>query len=182
MEVIIVKKILSIDFDCFIDVPIKVRDTIFPDGEDDIPAPKLLELWNECYAEHPDMYDIGLLEENIRILTDKLNNSKFKAMYYADSHKKIWEIISSIPKEEEVFITNIDFHHDNYISGGNSVDCANWVRHLMNRPKSYIEWIAREDSAISSLTGDFPYDISFNIEDVEEEYDYVLNWKNEDSS
>lgn len=149
-------RLLSIDFDYFLDTDVFVRNNHFPDGTD------LKEdcdrEWERCYTLYPGIRDIGVTEPEYSRITDIIREHK-GLFFHADSHREIVGLFDLLEPGSEVI--NIDFHHDNYISGGNTPDCANWVRFLKDRyPDCRIRWIKRSDSETASLTGDFPYEMS----------------------
>ena len=168
-------RILSIDFDYFIDTDIDTRNFKFPDGVDDKPEERLKRDWGVMYSKYPEIADIEVIGQ-FYFMCGYLYSKEFKGVYVADSHKEIECLIKRINPEEEVDVVHIDFHHDNYISGGNTLDCANWVRHLMNKkPDTNIVWIRREDSEIESLTGEFPYAHTTDIIScLEGDFDYLF--------
>lgn len=157
------KRVLSIDFDYFLDTDLSTRNEKFPDGIDEIPLEELDKQWGHFYNTYPEIKDIGVTDKFYTVCR-ALKRMTRGVVVISNSHKDIWDnVFNLISPEDEIEVTNIDFHHDNYISGGNKVDCANWVRHLMNeRPNTELTWIRRSDSEVSSLTGEFPYN---HIED-----------------
>lgn len=151
------RKVLSIDFDYFIDTDLYTRNMKFPDGVDEKSQEELERDWSYFYNEYPEISNIGVINQ-YRELKKAFEDNKitYDSVMVALSHKDIWTHVLS-NKEDSYEVTNIDFHHDNYISSGSKVDCANWVRHLMNDPKNSIKWLCREDSERVSLEGEFPY-------------------------
>ena len=152
------KRILSIDFDYFISTDLETRETKFPDGVDELPQAEIERQWNYFYNEYPEIADIPVINA-FHVCCEELSKLRSGEVFIAESHKDIAKLFPLIDPEEDLEVINIDFHHDNYISGGSKVDCANWVRHLKDLfPKAQVKWIRREDSAVSSLTGEFPYE------------------------
>lgn len=163
------KRILSIDFDYFIGTDIDTRNFKFPDGED---LTDVCDLWVNHYVKYPEIEEIGVTPtfdsfcEYLKTLT------KGKVLI-SNSHRDIAFLFTLI-ENEELEVINIDFHHDNYITGGSKLDCANWVRHLMNVfPNTKFTWIKREDSEVASLFGDFPYPMTDDL-NIEGEFDYIF--------
>ena len=170
------KRLLSIDFDYFIDTDLNTRNNKFPDGIDEIPTNKLIKLWNYFYEQFPEIKDIGVIEPQFSYIKDYLKNHKFKKIVIADSHKKIEGLFEELDSADVLDVVHIDFHHDNYISGGNKVDCANWLRCLNDRRKDKTTnnlWIRREDSEIVSLMGEFPY-ANTTLLDLDGDFDYLF--------
>ena len=175
--------ILSIDFDYFIDTDITVRSEIFPSGED-ADAETVRKLWQEAYAAHPEIREIGVIPA-YDLLCRKLPAlvEGAKAFASADSHRDIYDFICShCPAEpqvkSEIRIVNVDFHHDNYCMYGGRVTCANWLRKIIEAyhiPSENICWVRREDSETSSLEGEFPYLMTTDLSGVlSGEYDLIF--------
>lgn len=169
------KRILSIDFDYFIDTDIDTRNNKFQDGEDDMSEQRLKNLWNYFYTTYPEIESIGV-NENFSKCCDLLSRLKPSNIVIADSHKDIAELFPLIDKDEDLEVINVDFHHDNYVSGGNTVDCANWVRHLkvVINPNAKITWVRRKDSETVSLFGEFPYEHTEDFNIIKGDFDYVF--------
>lgn len=178
-------RLLSIDFDYFIDTDLDTRNNKFPDGADNIPKDKLSELWNYFYERYPEIKLIGVIQPQFNAIKHIISRQKFigspKCMW-ADSHGDIEKLFKELEEYYSLEVTHIDFHHDNYISGGSEVDCANWVRCLVDRRdklhlSTTIKWIRREDSEIVSLAGDFPYEHTTHLgsdEKIDYEFDYIF--------
>jgi len=171
--------ILSIDFDYFIDASSKERDTYFPTGSDEIPEDRLKSLWNESYMKYPNLKEIGVIDDfyYVKNLLSTWNKPKSK-FYKADTHKYIKNIIDIIPCDEQIKVVNIDFHHDyyHYYTDGNSYNCGNWLRRLVeDRPDTKVKWIRRIDSQIDSLEGEFPFAHTSDIKSISNErFDYLF--------
>ena len=168
------RRILSIDFDYFIDTDINTRNDKFPDGVDEIPEDDLDKLWTQFYIRFPEVQDLKIDMETFKICHNNLSCLRFGKVLIADSHKEIAKIFPLISAEDELEVINIDFHHDNYISSGSKIDCANWLRHLKElKPNTQVEWIRREDSELESLEGRFPYHHTKDLV-IEGEFDYIF--------
>ena len=166
------KRILSIDFDYFIDTDIHTRNTKFPDG---VEKSKHLNLssWYYAHQKFPNLIHIGVIEEfhNVYMFLSKLKKGK---VLIADSHRDIIKLFNHIPLYENLEVVHIDFHHDCYISSGAKLDCANWVRHLKSeKPDTHIVWYRREDSELESLEGEYPYPHTTDLV-LEGEFDYIF--------
>lgn len=167
------RRILSIDFDYFINTDIKTRNDLFPDGVDEKPKEDLDNEWSIMYQKNPEITDIGVVD-TFETCCNCLKELRFGEVIVADSHKDIAGIFSKLSSHDHLEVINIDFHHDNYISGGNKVDCANWVRHLMRHfPDTEFTWMRREDSEMISLEGEFPYRSTTDFV-IEGEFDYIF--------
>lgn len=167
------RRILSIDFDYFIDTDIDTRNDLFPDGVDEKPKDELNNEWSEMYKNSAEIVDIGVID-TFETCCNILKNLRFGKVIIADSHKEIASIFPHLNPKDDLEVINIDFHHDNYISGGLTVDCANWVRHLMDRfPHTEFTWYRRFDSEMISLEGVFPYCSTTDFV-IEGEFDYIF--------
>lgn len=171
------KRILSIDFDFFIDADLYTRENMFPDGVDEKPREELKKEWDYFYKKYPHIKDLGVIFSHA-IMCHSLSKLTRGIVLISESHKDIALILERLSMGDDVEVINYDFHHDNYISGGMYIDCANWVRHLMNfRPDTKFEWRHRIDSEITSLMGDFPYNKTLCEDiftDIEGEFDYIF--------
>lgn len=165
-------RVLSIDFDYFIDTNIDTRNNVFPDGYDEIPKDELKDLWNEVYIENPSVSEIGVTKEYYDLL-DYLKTHKGSRILVCDSHKDIEMLFRTNEPIEE--LVHVDFHHDNYCTGS-SLTCANWVRFFKEQyEEAKLTWVHREDSEIMSLFGEFPYDRTTNFNDfVQGDFDYIF--------
>lgn len=171
--------ILSIDFDYFIDVSSEERDMYFPKGSDEIPKEKLAAMWEKRYLEFPELKKVGVIDEYYLfkdfLLTLNIHKENF---YKADTHKDIYEIIRKIPRNLQIYIVNIDFHHDYYhfYRDGDKYNCGNWLRRLVEeRPSTKVKWIRRSDSQLFSLEGLFPFEHTTDIKSIfNDKFDYIF--------
>lgn len=168
-------KFLSVDLDYFVGTDIQTRNTCFPVGRDFVRPETILKEWKECYLKYPEIRDIGIIPE-FQDLKEFLTTSPkpFRGISSNDNHSFILRAIECIseyyginPYEECFELVNIDFHHDNYISSGNTLDCANWLRFFVEKyPNNKIIWVKRPDSETKSLLGEFPYNQTEDIKSV----------------
>ena len=167
------KRILSIDFDYFINADLETREHKFPDGVDDIPEEELKRQWSYFYDKYPEINDLGVIYNYVPTCIT-LSSLKSGKVLVAESHRDIAKLFPLIESEEEIEVLHVDYHHDNYVSGGNEVDCANWVRHLKDLiPNAHIKWVRRPDSETASLMGEFPYQHTEKL-NIEGEFDYIF--------
>ena len=104
-----------------------------------------------------------------------LKNLKCGKVLISDSHRKIKKLFGEIKPNEDLDLVHIDFHHDMYITGGDKLDCGNWLRFLIDiKPNANITWIRREDSDTDSLFGEFPYHHTTDISKVQGEFDFIF--------
>lgn len=171
------RRILSIDFDYFIDTDLATRNDKFPDGVDEKPKTQLDVEWQYFYDNFPEINNIGVIDD-INLMKNVLSNLRFGKVILADSHKDIGKIFPKISDSDDLEVIHIDFHHDNYLGMSHDVDCSNWLRVLMEHRESLssntrVEWLKREDSETSSIAGDFPY-LYTNDFVIEGEFDYIF--------
>ena len=154
-------KVLSIDWDFFIDATLNQRMGWFPDGgNENLPQPLLNYIWISRYSENP----IETIEADIEsIKTCKQiiwnNSSEPTNICISDSHRFIFDDIKEICESrpgEPVEIWNVDFHHD-YYGVSDDVNCGNWVNHIFDKThlsflseelirQSKYHWVGKEDS------------------------------------
>lgn len=168
-------KILSIDFDYFIDADISTRDEKFPVAEEITSQEEIQRVWDECYEHYPEIKDIGVISD-YDLISKYLKEHPNTRRVVKDSHKFMYDLaFSSRPCDLEV--VNIDFHHDRYIGGrASQVDCSNWVRFIEEEhPELKMKWVKRSDSETSSLLGEFPYETTEDLASVlNEDYDVIF--------
>ena len=171
-------RILSIDFDYFIDTDMYNRCMTFPDGNDNLEDSINDLIWSGIYNSNPQVKDIGVIKDYYKVCDYLRTLTKGKVLVSQNSHKDIEAFFNEIDTKEDLEVINIDFHHDMYITGGNTLDCANWLRILIDlKPNAKITWLRREDSDIESLSGTFPYNHTSNINNIvgfNEEFDLIF--------
>lgn len=169
-------KILSIDFDYFVNAKLDIRNSKFPQAEDIVDPNKIKELWDSCYSEHPELASIGVIDE-LQFFIQFLKEHPPVPVLVAESHKDIYNFIFSLLQDSQdhsLSITNIDFHHDNYYMYGGRVTCANWLMKICELFRTKVLWVKREDSETSSLAGDFPYPSTTDIQSSFGHYDAIF--------
>lgn len=169
------RRILSIDFDYFIDTDLATRNDKFPDGVDVKPKPQLDAEWQLFYDQYPEIKEIGVIDD-FDLMKNNLSSLRFGEVVVADSHRDIGKLFPLIKDGDDLEVIHIDFHHDNYLGMSHEIDCSNWLRVLMDKrdlSKTRIEWIKRSDSETSSIAGEFPY---CSTEDfvIDGEFDYIF--------
>lgn len=171
--------ILSVDFDYFLDVSSEERDMYFPPGSEEIPKEKIASMWEERYRQYPELSKIGVINEYY-LLKNFLHtlNLNPENLYKSDTHKDIKRILHKIPKNKQLYIVNIDYHHDyyHYYRGEDNYNCGNWLRRVVEeRPDTKVKWIRRKDSQLISLEGMFPFENTTDIKSVfKENFDFVF--------
>ena len=152
------KTFLSIDWDYFIDATANERAMMFPDGGNEKYTDFLLNIiWTIRYegsmraAEHSSEYrkmtDIGVLENELQMLTNYLEERGLRAVV-AESHREAHDLfLEQLGTNEKFNLVNIDFHHDLYKNRAGIVDCGNWISELLSAGRiNHLTWVARSDS------------------------------------
>lgn len=143
--------VLSIDFDYFVNV---TSNYIFhyPDAIDlhNINVNQII--WSDHYGYVPDLYNINInkkLIKNIKHIIDNQNHTI--PVLITESHVDIFDFIMRFwNKNENMHITNIDFHHDMF-NGNQTLDCGNWIQFVKQEVNNHgyemgLRWIARQES------------------------------------
>ena len=168
-------RILSIDFDYFVDTDSFTRLMHFPDGNDNFPPTLNKFIWDNCYNHCPSLKAIGVIEKDYTFMCDFLKNLNKGCVLFADSHREIEKFFDKVNRDDDLEVINIDYHHDMYVTGGGTLDCGNWLRHLVDlKPDTKVMWVRREDSDIESLSGSFPYYHTTDITEVQGEFDCIF--------
>lgn len=166
-------RILSVDFDYFVDTDMTTRMLDFPDGHDNFSLELTSYIWSLRYEANERIKELGVIDDYKKVCDLLKSQSKGKTLI-ADSHREIAQFFSCITPEA-LEVINIDFHHDMYITGGDTLDCGNWLRFLADlRPEADFKWVMREDSDVEGLIGTFPYYTTTNIDEVQGEFDLIF--------
>jgi hypothetical protein len=168
-------KVLSVDWDYFVNAEMDPRVKYFPDGgSEDIPTDIQDFIWTMRYTQYKDeLLSIKSDRSQLFLFNKILNNSSpahlndISNLLICDSHKNIYDFIISTTRNIEIMmgagfdfnleIINIDFHHDLYnikdIDGNriSQINCGNWVWQLFKyflSDSSIIKykWIRRKTS------------------------------------
>lgn len=185
------KRILSIDWDYFVDCSANDRFNYFPDGgNEDLPYEIQDLVWNIRYANYPTIFDMGVLKEAFDTVHNILKRvdvftpfahpeyGPLDVVRVAESHRCMYEFtMMRTDKDEEFEVYNIDFHHDmySYRTKNGEVNCGNWVNVLLEqRPNMKYHWIKREDSDTQVLGGEVDCLIK-SLQDIKDlDFDYVF--------
>ena len=167
-------RILSIDFDYFVDTDLETRSFYFPDGNDNLPHELNLFIWNNCYSFKEELRSIGVIKD-YDYMCELLKNLKPRKTLIADSHREIEKFFDDVRSSDKVELVHIDFHHDMFVTGGDKLDCGNWLRFFADiKPDAKITWVKREDSSRESMFGEFPYNETTDITEVKGDFDLVF--------
>lgn len=136
-------RILSIDWDYFMDCSENDRLEMFPDGgNENVGLMMSTMIWGmrygdtkykkDCGITNKELSDIGIKENDLeRVLDFILNNVNWDTkVIFADSHRDIYEFVKeNCDNDESLEVINIDHHSDCY-NLGEEVNCGNWANHL----------------------------------------------------
>ena len=141
-------RVLSVDWDYFINASAQERAEHFPDVPDEGYSKSLQDvIWTSRYSEDNYLLSIGVDPLVERLAAD------IKYIPYvviADSHRWMYQFTVRMlqeKKEEELHIFNIDFHSD-CRDDLDKLDCGNWYSHLMSKYHGFFFWLGRKDSYI----------------------------------
>lgn len=155
-------RVLSLDWDYFIDATASERFALFPDGgNENMPQGIQNIIWNGHYLNHGNpelkqLKDIGIKQGELTALYRLLKHNVvegFTDVVIADSHRHAYSAITEMadtlmPSVIELY--NVDFHHDCYFSHEEDrpVDCGNWVYKLIKKygDDLIVSWIRQPDS------------------------------------
>lgn len=168
-------KVLSIDWDYFINATAEERYSLFPDGgNEDIPYYIQDIIWTTHY--NGKLEQIGIKEKDLE-LTKGLIAGNFDKIMIANSHKHIYNFIEDNFFEDDIMVTNIDFHHDLFGAGDTKrkeIDCGNWMAKLFENYNCRYRWINQKDSNKEVETDILPIE-EITIEDIlKEDFDLLF--------
>lgn len=148
-------KILSIDWDYFIDASADERAWMFPDGGNENLPPSLQSvIWANHYGQFPqpttatecqeaiqnnykNLEEIDVRYDEIYKLAQVIYSiEKPPMIYVAESHKEIASVFAqhwNSGQYSSVKIVNIDFHSDMYDNDPEYINCGNWFFHIISR-------------------------------------------------
>ena len=150
-------KVLSIDWDYFVDCPIEFKMANFPDGGNENLSDHILDYtWVSRYGQCSKLKDVKVDDREMVALVMLLKKviTQHTKVVIADSHKDIYKYLEELRSTKmPIDLYNIDFHHDMYEFQDADVDCGNWLRMFMRADNSHDQdkftWVRREDSELS---------------------------------
>ena len=179
-------RILSIDWDYFINATADERAFYFPDsGNEHLPEFLQNSIWASRYCQDGDqkLEDFKVDDEEVEHIRHIVyhQNPSFKADVQ-ESHALLYSFAKSLfekSAEDTLEIVNIDFHHDVYDFYNEKVHCGNWLAHIITEyPDGEYHWIRKDDSdellvefkgSIKEHMGMISFEELFN-----EDFDYVF--------
>lgn len=148
-------RVLSVDWDYFIDATASIRAEYFPDGGVFVPYLENV-IWSQhySYGHGSTVRKIGVKQDEYRALGVFLRrlrkNPKFKHhVYLANNHQDCYNYIKEEVKKggyTDISITNIDFHHDLYDEALPNLNSGNWLAKLIVEDKAKCKWVRQRDS------------------------------------
>lgn len=172
-------RILSIDWDYFIDASLVYRLHNFPDGH--VFGQRLESIiWSTHYASVTSLTKIGV---NAKALTKvkeyviaRINSGRVKAVFCAYNHDELYPFIHrhiGAVRGDKLSLTNIDFHHDTWDLDNGVVDSGNWLTHLKAEfgDSANMRWVGCKDSPGSDYSWLNPISLSAALK---LEYDYIF--------
>lgn len=146
-------RVLSVDFDYFINASEIQMGAFFPDGGHEHSQFLNDIVWANHYASAAikghDLMGVSLLSSELRSVRKIIERQKNPLCMVADSHSHAYNFIKENCKGKgAVEVYTIDYHHDTFNVGDEGeLNCGNWLRLLMeegivnkafwvNRPKS----------------------------------------------
>ena len=191
-------RILSIDWDYFVNASYNERMELFPDTPNDKASTELSKIiWSSVYAgaktrhylyNTRDIEDIDANNSALKYISKLLNNSDFVYLT-EDSHKWLGDFLLN-PDTQEYFndlylddtslddleIVNIDHHSDLY-NIGIELNCGNWLNKVMEKyENTKVLWVANKDSRcdeLENLAYQNRVSVSRNLKDVTGRFDMV---------
>lgn len=157
-------KILTIDWDYFISVPLSVRDNDYPrvtsGNLGDKPDNRL---WLDVDQSSSDFFMeeyTQLLEWIARRSICGASRTNHLHAFLSENHGFMYDIATGGEKPDAIY--NVDFHHDVYFSGS-KVNCSNWLALVQQKyPDMKSFWCSRPDSYTDTFgqrapVEDFPF-------------------------
>lgn len=148
-------RVLSIDFDYFVEADIDYMVRRFPDGGAELGGAALLDIvWQSCYSGaavggEPIDENVALYTEGFQKVLAFLKGQRNAKWFVADSHKHAYDFIRQFCNQpmRKASVVNIDFHHDTFPVDSKKVHCGNWLKVLLNQRKVQgAYWVKRPDS------------------------------------
>jgi hypothetical protein len=145
-------KILSVDYDFFVNVSSNIATVYYPDGIDTRNKGVNEIIWSSHYSQLPFLYNLNINKKHIKDFKKILLNQNCNIpVKISESHVEIYDfILDQWNYEEDIELTNIDFHHDIF-NTNNYLDCGNWIGNLKDEIEleNYnfrLKWMTRPES------------------------------------
>ena len=171
-------KILSIDWDFFIDCSWEYRKLNFPPGGAENRSDETKNhLWSCCYKLSPELKQVGVKKDAYWWMKRSCKYWSKQKCAVSESHKDVYSFIRDNTRQSMLFeLWSIDAHHDCYRNKKDDriVTCGNWVRRLKHYRDFKYYWVGdHENSVTSSMHGDIEVIIK-DLGDVPKDFDMVF--------
>jgi hypothetical protein len=146
-------RVLSVDWDYFIDADAELRGRTFPDGG--VYVNDIEEfIWSQYYANDKTKVDLTrITSANVNDLTRWLTRfgSCIKLACVCNAHEYCYNFVKNhLGANEPLELINVDFHHDIYQNSLSKLNSGNWLYFLMQeRPDGKYGWVSRKTSQLS---------------------------------
>ena len=144
-------KVLSIDWDYFMNCSAEKRARLFPDGgNEDLMESVLDFIWMNHYANSSELSLIEVDQSAVNFIQNYIQTTcAGSPMFVYDSHVHIYDrILEYKPIGWDLQVVNVDFHHDCY-TFSKQLDCGNWggqLSNLFDVDNYELDWVKRPDS------------------------------------
>lgn len=174
-------KVLSVDWDYFVDADASVRSAWFPDTANEeygcvfVDNSEILgnvggwlsdgsrcTAWYPAYRRYRGLYGIGFDPLVYRLVEDVKG---VPYVFVADSHRWAYRFVVDMLKkrnERKLFLLNMDFHSDcrsvpKSFGRADPLDCGNWLVRLMAEYRGAYRWLGRKDSFMGHKPGNLSF-------------------------
>lgn len=147
-------KILSIDWDYFINATEIQRLMLFPDAHEDLGIKLNTCIWTTHYTPGNKLLDISVSKEYdlMKTYLETAFLSTQPRVTITDSHRILYDLFQAYSAQSSIELIHIDHHSDLY-NIGEGVNCGNWLNHLLGEFKNLkVTWVHNADSEINSST------------------------------
>jgi hypothetical protein len=174
-------KILSIDWDFFLNCPIELRMKFEQETEDN-------EHWGKIYKKFRCLkHSTNINELNYNFIIKVINKQNCPDVYISNDHGTLYNLIDQKFNNErnmQLNIINIDFHHDCYVSilGDTPLNCASWLSCLYSNNDFDVHslWIGHNNS-YDFWSAPYIDEYSDNIENIKDsDYDMIFICKSKE--
>lgn len=163
-------KVLSIDYDYFVDANESQVLNLFPDSIDLSPSLSA-QVWDTHYMIHGDeIRSIGLRSDEYDKMINRLKNEITSDLcVFSYTHKDIVQCIEDLTRDcavDKIIINHIDTHPDTGPLISDKFNCGNWVTYLKDKYDSVgIRWISNVNLfMIQRVNGELLSNIKFGID------------------
>lgn len=162
-------RILSIDFDYFVNPTPLQRTRYFPDGGREMSDTLNAFVWAGAYArskiatkkfgdEKNSLLNVELQKKQLQGIHNIVMAQGSICYMVADSHSHAYEFIHENWDGDAIELYNVDFHHDTFDTGA-EVHCGNWLRWLLEEGTVDVAyWVNQSESELEdNMTKVIPF-------------------------